>query len=282
MPEYPKREPFHAHKLTRLLFKSCAIQDIGHNAALLIVHIAHTEDAARYQYPVRFWNGQLMNVMGWHSPKQLTDARRKAVEAGWLYYERDHDRAVGRYWTLIPPTVTAFNDEPIEPSFISVSGNGIHSDSGTGNGKHSDNGTHCGIQSGTGSGIQSGKPSIPDPVPDPRERQRKLPPSLDTDKFRFAWTEFLEHLQHRHGQAMSAQWIETNLMDCMRRGHDKAIRDIRFSIEKNARTLLDGSKRFDGKAEPAEPKMTITERKAYEMKLAMDARAKQAEAANAS
>jgi len=124
---------------------------------------------------------------------------------------------------------------------------------------------------------------LPEPLPERGAKPDMIPRSLDTEKFRFAWKEFLEHLRHKTGQAMSAQWIEVNLMECCRRGVDKAVRDIRFSIEKNAKTLLDGSVRYDGKDGNGDgkPKMSITERKAYEMKMATEARAKQAEAGNA-
>ncbi len=64
---YPERESHYAHRLTRLVFKSCAAQSIGHHACMLIIHIAHTEDAARYQGPVRFWNSQLSEVLGFKS-----------------------------------------------------------------------------------------------------------------------------------------------------------------------------------------------------------------------
>ncbi len=112
---YPAREPFYAHRYTRLLFKSCAAQSIGQDAVLLVIHIAHTEDAARYQGPVRFWNSQLNEVLGFRSPKTLNNARSKAVNSGWLSYHRKNDRADGVYWTTIPRSVLAFDDEPIEP-----------------------------------------------------------------------------------------------------------------------------------------------------------------------
>ncbi|MEP3929525.1 MAG: phage replication protein, partial [Rhodopirellula bahusiensis] len=100
--KYPSRQSHHAHKLTRLLFKGCAAQSIGHHAVCLVIHIAHTEDAARYQGPVRFWNSQLMEVLGFKSPKQLNNARDAATKAGWLVYNRANDRSVGHYWTSIP------------------------------------------------------------------------------------------------------------------------------------------------------------------------------------
>lgn len=115
LPPYPQREKYYAHKLTRLLFKSCAAQSIGQDAVLLIVHIAHTEDAARYSGPVRFWNSQLNETLGFRSPKKLNNARRKAMEAGWLAYDRKNDRADGKYFTLIPPSVLGFDDCVIEP-----------------------------------------------------------------------------------------------------------------------------------------------------------------------
>ena len=101
MAEYPKKPSHFAHKITRLLFKSCAAQSIGHHSVLLVIHIAHTEDAVRYQYPPRFWNSQLNEVLGFKSPKQLNDARQSAVNAGWLFYDRKHDRADGeKIWWI--------------------------------------------------------------------------------------------------------------------------------------------------------------------------------------
>jgi len=84
----------------------------------LLVHIVHTEDAARYQGPVRFWNSQLNEVLGFNSPKLLNNARAKAVASGWLVYDRDHVRAVGHYFTTVPTSVQRFDDEPIEPVII--------------------------------------------------------------------------------------------------------------------------------------------------------------------
>lgn len=160
------KKPYYAHKLTRLLFKSCAAQSIGQDAVLLIIHIAHTEDAAKYQGPVRFWNSQLNEVLGFHSPKSLNNARRKAVEAGWLEYDRKNDRSDGVYSTKIPPHVENYDDNPIEPipsteqetekesGFVGRFGNGKRNRKVTGNG------------------------SLPIPIPKPipiRDRARKYP-----------------------------------------------------------------------------------------------------------
>ena len=157
MADYPDRSSHHAHRLTRLLFKSAACQDIGVNATLLVIHIAHTEDAVRYQYPVRFWNGQLMSLFGWTSPKQLNDARSRAVAAGWLHYERVGTRSVGRYWTLIPDGVTGFDDSPIEELILSENGMNSGMNSGMNPCILSENGTNP--------GTNPGKLSIPNPNP---------------------------------------------------------------------------------------------------------------------
>lgn len=151
---YPKREPYYAHKLTRLLFKSCAAQSLGQDAVLLVIHIAHTEDAAKYQGPVRFWNSQLNEVLGFRSPKSLNNARHRAIQGGWLNYERCHDRAVGSYWTIIPARVTRFNDEPIEPSGTVPSTE-----------QESDSWVVLGTLCGTGSGTGNDLLSIPIPIP---------------------------------------------------------------------------------------------------------------------
>ena len=160
---YPQRDAFFSHRFVRLLMKSCAALDIGSASCLLLCYIAHTEDAAKYRGAVRFWNQQLMTVMGFKSPKQLIDARTKAVEAGWLVYERSGNREVGQYWVTIPDQFEGLSDGLIESN---------HSVN------HAENGTNSGtntkriperISDGSRNEYEteSGKPSIPIPLPDP-------------------------------------------------------------------------------------------------------------------
>ena len=172
MKAKPKRDPFFAHKLVRLLFKTCATLEIGEQAVLLIIHIAHTEDAIRYSKPVSFWNSQLDSVLGFRSPKQLNAARQRAIDAGWLHYERKTDRQVGYYWTDIPSRFEAISDLPIENPCIPNSEHETESIPIT----LSENGTHSGKHSGT----HSGKPSIPIPIPIQSERTAKrfIQPSI--------------------------------------------------------------------------------------------------------
>ena len=113
MGEYPKRESHYAHKLVRLMVRTCAAQEIGPEGFALVVTIAHTEDSKRYTAPVTFWNHQLQTVLGM-SWGRLDRARQKAEDAGWLHYERTANRSVGRYWTLCPPAYGSIPDGPCD------------------------------------------------------------------------------------------------------------------------------------------------------------------------
>lgn len=45
MSEYPRREPFFAHRFVRLLFKVCAAQTIGPDGVALLTCIVMTDKA---------------------------------------------------------------------------------------------------------------------------------------------------------------------------------------------------------------------------------------------
>jgi len=178
--EYPKREAFFAHKFVRLLTKSCAAQDIGLNAFALLCVIVHQEDSARYSGPVRFWNEQLMNVLGFKSPKQLNDCRAKAIKCGWLHYERSGNREVGRYAVVVPKGFEGLDDNPIEPIHSA-----IHSESGTNKERIAE---RLSDESRNESVTESGKPSVPIPFPVPDlytpGRDVVIPEQINTKQFR--------------------------------------------------------------------------------------------------
>lgn len=121
-PAYPKRKSHFAHHFVRVLHKSCAAQSIGPAACYLLCVIAHTEDAARYAGPVEFWNSQLMETLGFKSPKQLDVVRNKSIYAGWLWYGRRGNKSVGQYFVMIPERFQGLSDSPIEPSILSAGG----------------------------------------------------------------------------------------------------------------------------------------------------------------
>ncbi len=116
MPDYPKREPYFAHRFVRLLFKTCAAQEIGIDACYLLVHIAHTEDAKRYKGPVTFHNEQLQAILGFKKWDRLDRARRAACRANWLHYQPppNRRRQPGRYFVTIPAELEDVDDLPID------------------------------------------------------------------------------------------------------------------------------------------------------------------------
>jgi hypothetical protein len=177
--EYPKasRGSFFAHKFVRLLMKSCAAQDMGQNAVLLCVFIAHTEDAMHYSGACRFWNEQLLSVMGFRSAKQLDAARDKAVEAGWLVYDRAGNRSVGRYWVTIPEQFATLTDSPTGENGPAASGNhsAIHS---TNHSESDPNTARIRHESGTNQGVSSNP--VPDPVPVPQKKHTHGKPDQST------------------------------------------------------------------------------------------------------
>lgn len=125
MAEYPKRDPYYAHQVIRVMTRVCAAQDIGADAFVLVTVIAHTEDAKRYKGPVTFWNEQLRSVLGFSNWGKLDRARKKAIEGGWLHYEAGGKGKVGRYWVDIPTAFEGLSDDPVDedcPVILSTSG----------------------------------------------------------------------------------------------------------------------------------------------------------------
>ena len=110
---YPKRSAFFAHNYTRIITKTCAAQEIGAEAALLCVVIAHLEDAKRYTGPVTFFNEQLYPLLGIRTWDRLKRTREAAIEAGWLYYEEPArgSRKPGVYWATIPDHLDGIGGE---------------------------------------------------------------------------------------------------------------------------------------------------------------------------
>lgn len=176
-PTYPRREKYFAHQFVRILHKSCAAQDIGPTACYLLCVIAHTEDAGRYAGPARFWRSQLMETLGFTSPKQLVIARQKAVDAGWLVYQQQGTRAVGEYFVAIPGRFSGLSDAAIEPPETPA----ISSPGGTNRGTNGGSNQQQLVpfrelirhESGFDSGTQSGP--LPIPVPDPIPKREAAP-----------------------------------------------------------------------------------------------------------
>lgn len=123
MAEYPKRPPFFAAKVCKLLGRTCAAQTITPAGAYLITQIAYVEDAKRYSGPVTYFREPLMHITGIGTAARLIRVRNLCVKAGWLHYEEPPkgSRQPGVYWVTIPEKfedlpLSAYDDEPVAQS----------------------------------------------------------------------------------------------------------------------------------------------------------------------
>lgn len=214
MGERKQRDSHFAHRFVRILHKSCAAQDIGRDACLLLCFIAHTEDAARYSGPVRFWNSQFLETMAFNSLKQLRVARQKAVDEGWLIYGRKNNRSVGNYKVVIPERFSHLSDAPMEEPERShadsnqSNGNSISGPNGTSNQSHKDpNKDRFGFESGTDSGSNCGPTPNPIPIPNPNKKRVGKKPADYSEDFESFWKAFPPNRKTSKGPAWDA-WLK--------------------------------------------------------------------------
>lgn len=167
---YPKRGSHFAHKVVRMMIKTCAAQEIGQAAVLLVATVAHTEDAKHYSSPVTFYNEQLMAVLAIKKWESLDRARKSAVDAGWLHYEARGKRLPGLYWALIPSHAQRVSDAAIDETLSPLDGDNNEQS------LYPPNGYREGDKGGYREGYNEGYPPVllrntpvPSPVPDPSE-----------------------------------------------------------------------------------------------------------------
>lgn len=111
---YPQRPPYFSMKFTRLLVKACVANEHGPQVFTLLATVAATEDSAKYQRAVTFYDSQLMPLIGANSQDTLARVRSRAVAAGWLAYKPGRKGVPGSYWVTIPATAEAFTDAPVD------------------------------------------------------------------------------------------------------------------------------------------------------------------------
>lgn len=109
----PQREAFFALKFLRALAERAVASEIGPDACLLLTIVVTEEDRQRYHGPVSFWNGHLIRVTGC-SEDRLARARQRAIDAGWLEYERGRKSTPGRYRVTIPGEQAPVATDPQE------------------------------------------------------------------------------------------------------------------------------------------------------------------------
>jgi hypothetical protein len=166
--------------------------EIGTDGVWLLSIIAHTEDAAHYRSPVKFWNDQLFSVTGLKTWDRLNRARKKAVAAGWLHYEPGGKGKVGKYWVTIPgryeglPDNSVAEDDPIilrtsegDNQLSSAPVKGITNYPPHQHGQKPDTNLIEAWEKPDTS-LDHSKP-VPVPSPDPKKRARSIDADVDVD-----------------------------------------------------------------------------------------------------
>jgi len=195
-PLHPKRSPFFAARVIRLMTKTAAAQEIGTSAFALVCIVGMQEDtkAVRYSRPVTYFNDQLMSLLGVNSRAALERARSKAVQAGWLNYIPGGKGRPGKYWIGIPQHLEAIPDSacdegtlfPIEGFCPPENGRENSNEEGfpgrlrTGNGEANELYRNLPVRKRTGSGEETAHHSYLEPIP--KDKTHSLPPSSPPEK----------------------------------------------------------------------------------------------------
>lgn len=122
---YPVRPPFFAMRFLRLLCRSNAAMEVGHDGLALLMAVVTQEDVLRYSRPVGFWNGHLAAMIGLRGSDEgaLRRVRDKCIRAGWLEYARGNKQQSARYFVTIPAAISLLPDYNCDESEREYSGN---------------------------------------------------------------------------------------------------------------------------------------------------------------
>lgn len=259
MADYPTgREPFFAHKLVRRMGRVCAAQDMGADACWLVTQIAHLEDTKRYTEPVKFWNEQLTDIVGFHSWGALDRARKRAIEAGWLHYEPGGKGKVGKYWTMIPDRYSSIPDGAYDAGEAVILSAGGDTNEIIPSASGEDNEGQTRDKRGT-NGDHSSLPLFPDP--DPEKKPSKpaavscndipIPDVLDTPPFRDVWGSWLA-FRREHKYSVRPSAVKGQLTILQKMGSvEAAISSIESSIAGGYKGLFkQNESRSHGKPKP--------------------------------
>lgn len=191
---YPKDRPkYFAHKFVRILTRTCAAMEIGTDGAWLLSIIVHTEDAAHYRGPVKFWNDQLVSITGLNSWDRLNRARKKVIAAGWLHYEPGGKGKVGRYWVMVPDQSEGLPDGSVAEDNPIILGTGVDTNLTETNdpphpcGKKLDTNLIEAWEKPDTSLDHSNPVPNPTPDPDPKKRARSIDADVDAHPFDAFW-----------------------------------------------------------------------------------------------
>ncbi|TXH11297.1 MAG: hypothetical protein E6R03_14390 [Hyphomicrobiaceae bacterium] len=182
--EYPKRLPYFANLVIRLMAKSGAAQVIGPDGVWLVAAVAMQEDANRYTGPVTFWNSQLCPILGIATWRRLARVRERAIEAGWLVYQGEpQGHLPGKYFARIPdgmetPEILSSLEREIGLGGISIGQYGISNDISNSTPGNTSTGTSNGIPGDTSSDTPVKKPTVNKGSPEGSVCQSDTPSDL--------------------------------------------------------------------------------------------------------
>lgn len=158
------RPSYFAMRVLRLAIKTELAQQCGADVLALLSVIAVTEDARRYRGPVAFFNAELLRVLGFGKWERLNNARRAAVDTGWLLYENRGSRRAGYYRTTIPVDFEMMPDTAVGEELLP----GPYPEMGDDpNGLSLSSSSESTPENGYVEGHGQGEPSLPVPIPKP-------------------------------------------------------------------------------------------------------------------
>jgi hypothetical protein len=280
--QYPKRPQYFSNKFCRLMTKTALANEIGADAVVLLMVIAHTEDAKGYRGAVTYFNGQLMPLIGKNTDHALIRVREKAIESGWLHYEPGAKGIPGKYWVTIPSHAEGLRDKatdenPDEYREVNhICHDEIDSESGAeAERKRSTSGVQAECKrsesvnhstytkkprpreeaatDGTDSKPEKTKPS-PEAVP--------LPPTLNLPAFAEIWREWIDY-RREIKKPLTDRNAKAQLADLAKLAPSRAVDCIRSSIANGYQGLF--PEKFAGPPGRPPPQAQISRPRAYDV-----------------
>ena len=171
-----------AHKIVRLMWKSGAVKDIGHQGCWLVASIAHVEDELHYCRPAKFWNSQLCDLLD-VSDDTLSRIIKRCVESGWLSVYRENNRSIGQYRALIPADVPESLDSHVHMSPAEELAANTRSDADNPEGNTRTAAENAETNTRNSRGNPAGNPAgTSNPDPDPKESRAHTRRFTDEDR----------------------------------------------------------------------------------------------------
>jgi len=98
-------------QIVRALLESGARREIGCNAFAMVIAVADAQDRLNRQgkdRPVAIYAREFARMTGMVEPETIRAARKRAIESGWLSYQRGKPRKPGLYQAHLPASFDGF------------------------------------------------------------------------------------------------------------------------------------------------------------------------------